>query len=113
MLYTFGAVTEERCITIMETQCLQSLIGEEVVALVPSIDSKALQKIRLLSVEVSGLWIECEALTQGLLRNMKLAASKTPVSFLPYSQINFILVGGEKIALSESAFGLKQEHSGR
>ena len=93
----------------METPSLQSLIGEEVVALIASIDSKVLQKITVLSVESSGLWIECEALTQGLLHNMNLPAAKTPVLFVPYSQINFIIVGGDKIALSESAFGLRQE----
>jgi len=93
----------------METPSLEALIGEEVVALVPSLDSKVLQKITLLRIEASGLWIECEALTQGLLHNMNLPAAKTPVLFVPYSQINFIIVGGEKIALSESAFGLKQE----
>jgi hypothetical protein len=91
----------------METPSLQSLIGQEIHALIPLLDPKIMQRIKLHAVEVGGIWIECEKFTQDMLQATQMSASKTPLLFLPYSQITFVLFGDEQIALSESSFGVK------
>jgi hypothetical protein len=90
----------------METPSLQALIGKESIALIPFIDKVALQRIKVLSFEYGGLWIECEKVTQVFLSATQLHASKTPVFFVPYTQICFVMTPTDKISLSESAFGV-------
>src|SRR5208337_3152447 len=92
---------------VMETPTLQALIGQEVLAFIPHIDPKVFQTVKLLAIEDGGLWIECEKLTQLILQSARLPAAKTPAFFFPYSQITFLMVPVEQIALSESALGVE------
>jgi len=90
----------------METPSLQALIGQEILTLIPLINPKIFQRVKLLAVEVGGIWIESEKLTQLILQGTKLPVAKTPAFFFPFSQITFVMVPIDQIALSESALGL-------
>jgi hypothetical protein len=90
----------------MEAPRLKHLIGQEVLAVILPIHQTELQEVRLLGVELGGIWIESEVMTQSVLRNIGAATGKTPLFFVPYAQIKFLMGVSEKIALSESSFGV-------
>jgi hypothetical protein len=70
------------------TISLTDLIGKEIVALIPFLDSKELQKVKLINVETSGLWVESKALQEWAVEGTHHAVTpKTAVVFLPFSQI--------------------------
>jgi hypothetical protein len=51
--------------------------------------------------------LESDSLTQLLLSGLKLVSSpKTPLFFVPFCQIKFLMQTTEKVSLSEKAFGL-------
>ncbi len=85
---------------------LHELIGEEILAKVPLIHRGQYQTLRLHGVEEGGIWIESEVLTQLALSMSKKAAAGTPIFFLPFHQIQFLMQMTEKLALSEKAFGV-------
>ena len=86
---------------------LHELIGEEIIAYIPMIDPIIFQSVRLYGVENGGVWIESQALTQTMLKAVKQSSSsKTPLFFVPFHEIKFLIQGTEKLALSEKAFGL-------
>jgi hypothetical protein len=91
----------------MAVKPLTERIGEEILASVPSIDPVLFQILTLHAVESSGLWAESQKLTDVLLGAMKqVAANKTPIFFLPWHQIRFLIDSVEKTALHEKAFGV-------
>lgn len=92
----------------MNAPSLQSLIGQEVLALIPFFHPKIMQKITLHAIETGGVWVECEQFTQQMLEATEMPAAKTPLLFLPYSQICFVLFPAERIALSEPSLGVKE-----
>jgi hypothetical protein len=90
----------------MDAPSLQSLVGHEVTALIPALHPSTLTKVTIHGVEVGGIWIEHEPMTQKILRDTNQAASeKTAVLFVPYSGIGYVVGWLEKTSLSESAFG--------
>jgi hypothetical protein len=87
---------------------LQNLIGQTILALVPSIHGTDLQKLKLHGVENGGLWIESQELTNVFLSRVGAqTAPKTMVFFLPYHQISFVLGSLDVPSLSEKAYGVK------
>jgi hypothetical protein len=70
------------------TISLTELIGKEIVALVPFIDAKTLQKFKLINVETSGLWLESKKIHEWAIKGTgRTVTPKTAVIFLPFSQI--------------------------
>lgn len=84
---------------------LNDMIGEDILASIPSIHPTDLQVVKLHGVEQGGLWLESENLTQTMLRSLKMAASsRTPIFFVPYHEIRVLIQGTDKVSLSEEAF---------
>jgi hypothetical protein len=81
-------------------------IGQTIHLVIPMFHSTEFQHVKLHGVEIGGMWIESEKATQVLLSATKLPAGKTPVFFLPYSQIRFGVDVLDGISLSEKAFGV-------
>lgn len=86
---------------------LQSLVGSEISVLIPSLDPKIFQRVRLHGVELSGIWIESQTFTEFILTQLHTAtAPKTLILFLPWHQVSVILGSADGPSLSEKAFGL-------
>jgi hypothetical protein len=86
---------------------LRQMVGEEIMGLIPLMDPKIIKVLRLRSLDVGGLWVESEEFTQMMLTGFKVpASSRTPLMYLPFHEIKFLLQSTEQIALSEKAFGV-------
>jgi hypothetical protein len=78
------------------------LVGQTVVALVPLISATNFQNLKLHGVEAGGIWVESQALTElGLKAAEATMAPKTPMFFLPFWQIRFVMVSLDVPAISE------------
>lgn len=89
---------------------LERLIGQEITiqllnrALSGS-SEPAVAKVTLVGVEESGLWIETEFYTN-LILNDRAVMEKTPIFFVPFSQIGFVCHLADYPTLSEEKLGL-------
>jgi hypothetical protein len=83
-------------------------IGEEILILIPRIDPKVHQRMKLVGVEQGGgLWLEIQQLTNHVLESIKAAsAPKTPVFFVPFHEIAVAILAASQPSLNEKAFGL-------
>jgi hypothetical protein len=80
-------------------------IDQEVTLLIPFIDAKLLQTVRVRGVEPGGIWVESQTLMNLILGKIRAASSpKTLAFFFPYSAITFGFVGIEGPGLNEKAF---------
>lgn len=87
---------------------LNDLIDGIILARIPFLHPENWQTFKLLAVEVGGIWVEGQSLTDWYLSQGKVAtASEIPVAFLPYSQIQCILSAKGGVSLSEKSFGLE------
>lgn len=85
----------------------EDLIGKTVPIKVPMIRGTKFQEVIIRGVDYGGLWIESESMTQDMLNELGIPASKnTPIFFFPYHAIKFAYYVSEKMALSENAFGM-------
>lgn len=92
----------------MPVQKFEEMVGETIIARVPNLHPTTLQSLKLHGAENSGLWVESQVLTEQLLSMFGVpTAPKTPVFFLPFHQIAFVLGYADAPALSETAFGVK------
>lgn len=83
---------------------LDDLVGQDIVALVPVLDSRVLQPLKLLAVENAGIWVESPQTNQDILS--EIGATMTPNSmtfFLPFAQISYILGSRDVPSISEKA----------
>jgi hypothetical protein len=84
----------------------ESLIGKTVLAIIPMIHPKDVQELTIRGVDLGGLWVESNELTDGFLSEMGVPAIKTPIFFVPFHAIKLALYASESLALSETAYGL-------
>lgn len=85
----------------------REMIGEEVIGSIPMIDRERFQVLILHGVDDGGLWVENNNLTQVVLSHLEqTSSSKTPVFFVPFHEIKFLIQSTEKLSLSEKALGL-------
>jgi len=83
---------------------LSDFVGQTITALIPIFGSETFQKFQLHGVEVGGIWVEHQGTVNTLLDKLKISGlPKTPVFFLPYSQITFVIGSIDVPALSEKA----------
>jgi hypothetical protein len=69
-----------------------SLIGKEIIASVPSFDEIKWQKLKLVNVEPSGIWVENRKVCDLVMKESGITiAPKTAVFFVPFCQIKFVL----------------------
>jgi hypothetical protein len=86
---------------------LSDYVGQEIVLLIPSIDPKLFQKVRLLGVEPGGVWVESQTLMNMFLKSVRQpSAPKSLAFFYPYHELRFGFVAIEGVALNETAFGV-------
>lgn len=89
---------------------LKSMVGETIIVRVPILDPEEMSLVRLHGVDANGIWIECQDFTDALMKRCRLATSvTTPVLFVPFTSIEFILGSVRSLSLSESAFGLGED----
>jgi hypothetical protein len=83
---------------------LESLIGTEIVAFVPAFHPSQWQKLKLVNVEQSGIWVENRALQDGLLKESRVIMSpKSAVFFLPFSSVVYVLASLDLPYVSDEA----------
>ena len=86
---------------------LDDMVRETIFAKVPAADPANIHLFKLHSVEAGGLWLESQAFIDALLEQMGVqAAPKTPVVFVPYHQIVFVLGFSDAPSFSEKALGV-------
>jgi hypothetical protein len=83
------------------------MIGQNVFAVVPFIHATKLQTLKIHGAEAGGIWVECQALTDLLLKAVGAqVAPKTPIFFLPFQQLLFAGSSIDQPSLSEKGLGL-------
>jgi hypothetical protein len=76
-------------------------VGENILAFIPSVSEEA-EVCKLHAVEVGGLWLESQMLTETYLKLLNsTSAPQTPVFFLPYGAIGWIMAPSPTPALAE------------
>jgi len=91
----------------MKPMKFEDMIGETVLAVVPFIDSVIFQQLKIHGAEAGGIWVECQHLTDKVLKSIRMpAVAKTPIFFVPFSQITFAWRAIDQTALSEQSFGV-------
>jgi hypothetical protein len=76
----------------MDPISLHQLIGQEIIAFVPCLNRTVWQKLKLINVEVGGLWVESKDFQEWALQNTNYKMTpKTAVLFLPFHQIVHVL----------------------
>lgn len=88
---------------------LKELIGRLVVMKIPALDESELVFVKLLRLEAAGVWVESHRYNQEMLERYDMPESATTlVLFVPYASVAYVVSSVQKIALSESAFGLDE-----
>lgn len=60
-------------------------------------------EVKLLGIEPGGIWVECQALTEVVLKSIQQSVlGCTPIIFLPFSSIQFAGAFLDRVALSET-----------
>ncbi len=86
---------------------LQSMIGEVVIARIPLLDADGLMLVKLHAIEANGLWVESQDFTNQLMEEFHFVSSRTtPLVFVPFDKVDFIIAALDSLSLSEPGFGL-------
>jgi hypothetical protein len=87
---------------------LQELEGTLVHALIPAVNGDTASMVRIVKVETSGLWIESQKMTDLALQTVKVSvAQNTPVIFVPWHGVTFLISAIDKVSLSEQGLGVE------
>lgn len=63
--------------------------------------------MKLHGIELHGIWIESQDFTNHLMEEFHFSSSRTtPIIFVPFVQLDFIIASLDSFSLSESSFGL-------
>jgi hypothetical protein len=86
---------------------LASMIGEMIIVRIPLLDAESMDLVKLHGVEALGIWIESQQFTDRLMEKFHLSSSRTtPIIFIPFDKVDFIVAALDSLSLSESALGL-------
>jgi len=89
---------------------LKSMVGEMIIVRIAALDPEEMSLVKLRAVEPTGIWIESQDFTDAMMQKCRLSTSiTTPVLFIPFTGIEFILGSLRSLSLSEPAFGLSGE----
>lgn len=89
---------------------LKNMVGEMIIVRIAALDPEEMSLVKLHAVEPVGVWIECQDFTDAMMQKCHLSTSiTTPVLFVPFTSIEFILGSLRSLSLSETAFGLSGE----
>jgi hypothetical protein len=93
---------------------LASLIGEVIIVRIPLLDADGMTLVKLHGIEAHGIWIESQELTNQLMEKFRFSSSRTtPVVFVPFDKMDFIIAGLDSLSLSEPALGFLMNESRR
>ena len=87
----------------MSVRGLLGHLDKEIQVSVTGIES--LRPVKLRIVEEYGIWVESDALVQLLVSAQGYAPGAQKVVFLPFTQIRFVLGGGELEQAADNRFG--------
>ena len=87
---------------------LHDMAGQILIGHVPALNEdfgkQAHYQFKLINVDVGGIWVECQSLTEFFLKNLNVTSTeKSPVFFLPFSSIKYLTTASDVPALSERA----------
>lgn len=86
---------------------LASMIGDVIIVRISLIDPEGMTHVKLHGVESHGIWIESQQFTNILMEKFHFASScTTPLLYIPFDKIDYIVGSLDSLSLSESAFGL-------
>jgi hypothetical protein len=85
------------------------MIGEVIIVRIPLLD-EGMMLVKLHGTEAHGVWIESQDFTNRLMEKFQLSSSRTtPIVFVPFDKVDFIVAALNSISLSERAFGVSDE----
>ena len=86
---------------------LASMIGEVIIVRIPLLGAESMELVKLHGVEAHGIWIESQQFTDRMMEKFHLSSSRTtPLVFIPFDKIDFIVASLDSLSLSESSFGM-------
>ncbi len=86
---------------------LEDYVGNTILIRSIPINEQYPAMVKLVAVDNGGIWIESQDATEHFLQQFKLtSAPKTPIWFLPFSQISWILGSEDYPSMSEKSLGL-------
>jgi hypothetical protein len=86
---------------------LANMIGEVIVVRIPLLDTDGMILVKLHGIEAQGIWIESQEFTNQLMEKFRFVSSRTtPLVFVPFDKVDFIIGSLDSLSLSEPAFGL-------
>jgi hypothetical protein len=86
---------------------LASMIGEVIIVRIPVFDADGMMLVKLHGIEAQGIWVESQDFTNELMEKFHFSSSRTtPLVFVPFAKLDFIIASVDSLSLSESAFGL-------
>lgn len=86
---------------------LASMIGEIIIVRIPLLDAERMILVKLHGIELHGIWIESQDFTNQLMEKFHFSSSRTtPIVFVPFVKVDFIIASLDSLSLSELSFGL-------
>jgi hypothetical protein len=86
---------------------LASMIGEVIIVRIPLLDADSMMLVKLHGIEAQGIWVESQDFTNQLMDKFQFSSSRTtPLVFVPFAKLDFIIASLDSLSLSEPAFGL-------
>jgi hypothetical protein len=86
---------------------LATMVGEIIIVRIPLLDPERMSLVKLHGVEALGIWIESQDFTNELMEKFQFSSSRTtPLVFVPFDKVDFIIAALDSLSLSEPAFGL-------
>jgi hypothetical protein len=86
---------------------LANMIGEVILVPIPLLDTDGMILVKLHGIEAQGIWIESQEFTNQLMEKFRFVSSRTtPLVFVPFDKVDFIIGSLDSLSLSESGFGL-------
>jgi hypothetical protein len=83
------------------------MVGERILVRSDVLHAEPIMVVTLRGVEYGGIWIESQEMTNELLNRLGAqSAPRTPVFFLPFAQIHYMMAALDMPALGEKAFGV-------
>jgi hypothetical protein len=86
---------------------LASMVGEVIIVRIPLLNAESMTLVKLHGIEAHGIWIESQDFTNGLMERFRFSISRTtPLVFVPFDKVDFIIASLDSLSLSERSFGL-------
>lgn len=86
---------------------LASMVGEVIIVRIPLLGAERMELVKLHGVEAHGIWVESQQFTDRLMERFHLSSSRTtPLVFIPFDKVDFIIGALDLLSLSEQSFGL-------